>query len=401
MAAMLNPDVDGSQDKKAKALQDFLLDIKCLEPLSEWTKRFNMFDILKLTRYEIRHSNMLAWLLDPNENHGIGDGVLRGVIQHITTNKDVGDVFENLLMNYNSFELRREYNWIDILAVSKENRFVLCLENKIDSGEHDDQLNRYRKTVRDSFPGYRTMFIFLTPYGSEASDPDHWYALSYKDLLMIIEKACKSKNMLPEAELMINNYIDAVRRDIVGDEELKKICAEIYAKHRQALDLIFENKPDNSHRLAEFIKSWLRKQKEEAQIVYPDNNGDDWLKFKSSFLAHLLPEESDMNGKWESGFEKRAFYEFHNIKGRRLELYLVFNMKFIPEESHEICKAFIRCSDKKGISMEQERPFPFLTRRNDFGEDLSEEDTHALLDEMFAEIEKYEQRVSVWFDQHN
>lgn len=36
--------------EKEQALKAFLLDIECLEPLSEWTSRFNLFDILKITR---------------------------------------------------------------------------------------------------------------------------------------------------------------------------------------------------------------------------------------------------------------------------------------------------------------------------------------------------------------
>lgn len=375
-----------------KALQDFLLDIKCLEPLSEWTKRFNMFDILKLTRYEIRHSNMLAWLLDPNENHGIGDGVLRGLIQHITIDKNAEEVFENLLMNYNSFELRREYNWIDILAVSKENKFVLCLENKIDSGEHDDQLNRYRNTVTESFQGYRAMYVYLTPDGVAASDPDNWYALSYKDLLIIIENACKSKNLTPEAELLINNYIDAVRRDIVGDEKLREICAEIYSKHKHALDLIFENKPDNSHKLTEYIKSWLIKKKEDGLLIYPENNGENWIKFKTCFMVELLPDKSDQEKEWP-GFDKYAFYEFNNIKGRRLDLNLIFNTKSIPQECRGNSAIFIESSGKKDMTIDQKRPFPFTTRLSGFSEELSEEETHELLDRMYAELEKYEQNV--------
>lgn len=66
-------DVDG-----AKALKEFLLDIECLDPLAEWTSKFNLFDILKITRTEIRHSNMLSWLLNPSENHGLGDSIIRG-----------------------------------------------------------------------------------------------------------------------------------------------------------------------------------------------------------------------------------------------------------------------------------------------------------------------------------
>lgn len=56
-----------------EALQNFLLDIDCLDELNIWTEKFNLFDILNCSRAEIRHSNMLAWLFDANENHGVGD----------------------------------------------------------------------------------------------------------------------------------------------------------------------------------------------------------------------------------------------------------------------------------------------------------------------------------------
>ena len=66
----------------AIALKKFLLDISCLDQLSEWTKKFNLFNVLKISRAEIRHSNVLAWMLNPNENHGFGDSILRGFIQY-------------------------------------------------------------------------------------------------------------------------------------------------------------------------------------------------------------------------------------------------------------------------------------------------------------------------------
>ena len=48
----------------------------------------------------------------------------------------------------------------------------------------------------------------------------------------------------PDVELMIRNYVDIVRRDIVEDQELIGICNKIYNKHKKALDLIFENRTD-------------------------------------------------------------------------------------------------------------------------------------------------------------
>ena len=40
--------------------------------LVEKTRRLNIFEVLGITKTEIRHSNFLAWLLDPKEAHGLG-----------------------------------------------------------------------------------------------------------------------------------------------------------------------------------------------------------------------------------------------------------------------------------------------------------------------------------------
>jgi hypothetical protein len=39
----------------------------------------NIFDVLKITSAEIRHSNMLAWLLNPQNPHGFGDSILKEI----------------------------------------------------------------------------------------------------------------------------------------------------------------------------------------------------------------------------------------------------------------------------------------------------------------------------------
>ena len=71
---------DSVREDEEEALREFLADSECLEPLSEWTRRLNVFDVLKITNTEIRHSNVLAWLMDPAENHGLHDGVIRGFV---------------------------------------------------------------------------------------------------------------------------------------------------------------------------------------------------------------------------------------------------------------------------------------------------------------------------------
>ena len=49
---------------------------------------FKTFKVLKLENYEIRHSNMFAWLLDPYENHGLQDYVIRNVLASVLLCED-------------------------------------------------------------------------------------------------------------------------------------------------------------------------------------------------------------------------------------------------------------------------------------------------------------------------
>ena len=65
-------DVECNCDGDEEALKAFLLDVGCLDSLSRWTRGINVFEVLGVSRLEIRHSNMLAWLMDPLESHGLG-----------------------------------------------------------------------------------------------------------------------------------------------------------------------------------------------------------------------------------------------------------------------------------------------------------------------------------------
>jgi hypothetical protein len=55
------------------AIDKFLADNPELEDLSAILSTFNVFRALKIEQVEIRHSNVLAWLLDPEETHGLSD----------------------------------------------------------------------------------------------------------------------------------------------------------------------------------------------------------------------------------------------------------------------------------------------------------------------------------------
>ncbi len=380
-------------------LKEFLLDIECLDPLAEWTSRFNLFDILKISRTEIRHSNMLSWLLDPNENHGFGDTILKGFIQYVVTSfSDDKDIFETLLMDCHDFILQREWHNIDLLAVSQKERFLVCIENKIDSKEHDNQLDRYRKTVDDAYPGFKKMFIYLSPEGDEPSDPDNWCSMSYQNVLDIIENAYRKTSLLPDAKLLVENYISTIRRDIVGDERLKQICAEIYAKHQKALDLIFENKPDRAAMLAEIFHAWCAEKDRKGEIVYvPEKSSKSCTRFKTDYLSKLMPDAPEANSGW--GTKNYYFYEIKNLYGTEFYIQLVFSSKDIPDDLRAMCD---RINDYYPARQQKEKwqwRTPFTTKRSKTDEEMNEDKVIEQLDRKLEEIRTFEGRLKELLEQ--
>lgn len=382
----------------ATALKEFLLDIDCLDPLAEWTSKFNLFDILKITRVEIRHSNVLSWLLNPNENHGLGESVIRGFIQYVVTSfSDDSDIFATLLMDCHDFIIQREWHNIDLLAVSASEKFILCIENKIDSGEHDNQLNRYRKIVEDTYPDFRRMYIFLSPEGVESSDPDNWCSMGYQDVIHIVDNSRKKVKLLPEAELLIQNYIDTIRRDIVGDEKLAQICAEIYAKHQKALDLIFENRPDRASDLAAIILAWAKEKTVSGEIeVVPDKCSKSYVRFKTQFMSELLPNSADSLSGW--GTPNYYFYEIRNNEGKEFYIQLSFSSKDIPDELREICDRINEFYPARQKKANWQWRTPVSTKHSKVEDELSEEKIFEMLDKKLSEIKAFEEKLKKQID---
>lgn len=281
-----------------KVLQEFLLDIECLDELLPWTGKFNLFDVLKVSRTEIRHSNMLAWLMDPNENHGLGDAFLKGILQRIMEN-DLGgkyDVFKILLSDMYSFFVYREWKNIDILLVSSEEKILMAIENKIGSHEHSNQLNRYREILETDFIDYKRLYVFLTPDGEEPSDAVNWDVLSYADVVELLEHLYEQKELQPDVSMMIRNYIEVIRRDILEDRQLIDICNKIYNKHKKALDLIFEYRTDGRTQISDAIMKALDKLNKEGMIIHSGDWGN--FVFRTSEMDVVLPMLENSNSSW-------------------------------------------------------------------------------------------------------
>lgn len=319
-------------DEKELALTNFLLDIDCLQELSKWSDKFNIFDVLKSSRNEIRHSNMLAWLLDANENHGIGDNYIRHFFQYLVQESEIKeDVFKFMLLDFYSFSIYREWKNIDIMLLSEDEKVVVVIENKIGSHEHDNQLERYEKIIQDEYPNYKKIFIYLTPDGEEPSS-SNWVVFTYETALDILIKICNSVDLLPDVKLLIDNYINTIRRDIVEDKELVEICNKIYNKHKKALDLIYEYRLDKGQ-LSETIKTVLQEYAKKGKIIFENIKGvNTYIRFYTPNMNKFLPDLLQNNGSWN---DKHVYaYEFA-VRKDSMRLGFVLALKNVPEATKQ------------------------------------------------------------------
>ena len=160
--------MDNELVQQEQSLLRFLDDINCLDKLSPWVDDLNVFDILKLARTEIRHSNMLAWLLDPNANHGLSSSFLYGFLSKLPNllppqkqdDMEGVDFLSLLSSDLSSFRIRREWQNIDVLIISDSMKVVIAVENKIDSGlgkrkDGRTQLDDYDNVIKNSYKGWK------------------------------------------------------------------------------------------------------------------------------------------------------------------------------------------------------------------------------------------------------
>lgn len=223
--------------------------------------RFNFFEAIGAQRREVRHSDFLAFLLNPKGNHGLGDAFLRRFLKH-----SLKTSFSH--PEPSDFQIERETRNIDIFLHDDKNRLAVIIENKIDSDEHDNQLERYWTESHDCYPDFQLFGIYLTPEGEKPEGSVDYVPFSYSAVGNLIEDILGSEKVTrtPAVDLALRHYVEMLRRDIVPGSELRQLCEAVYFRHRDVLDKIFEFKPDLQVIIRECVKDLIGTQPEKFVI---------------------------------------------------------------------------------------------------------------------------------------
>ena len=212
-----------------------------------------------------------------------------------------------------------ERHRIDILLRSQEDKFVCSIENKIFSGEHSNQLERYRHVVEREFEGMIPLYVFLTVEGgrpAKIKDAAHYVPMGYTQIADLIEQTmtARSSSLGVNVQGTLEQFVTSLRRHVLDDSDVRQLARKIYYKHKKAVQLIIEARPDVQQEVRDIIVPIMK----DVPELKPDFSVKSFIRYYPPEWD-LIPELREGEG-W-TGTGRMLLFEFRN--GKNLSLHLV------------------------------------------------------------------------------
>lgn len=292
------------------ALEALVVDNHDLDELEGLLGQFNVFEAIGAVRHELRHSDFLAFLLNPSQNHGLGDELARRLLQKVLIHAGEQPLpvtpIDLDVWDLNELVVQREWQNIDILLLEETLKLAVIIENKIDSSEHSNQLARYYHVVEQHYPGWKILGVYLT---KEGDIPSHsaYLPIDYTTVCEIIERitAKRASTLGDDVRALMIHYTQMLRRHIVSDSEIVELCRRIYRKHQKALDLILEHRPDKQAEIRELLEKIIH---ETPGLIF-DHCSKSYVRFLPESWDSI-PQLKEGSGWTPTG--RMLLFEFEN-----------------------------------------------------------------------------------------
>ena len=303
-------------EKVQKQAHDFLMDLDTRKELQALQKEIggqNIFSILRTERTEIRHSNVLAYLLDPFANHGLdtefAEIFFTNVASALKDKKIDFDIADFTLNNLEEIIVYREKANMDILIVTKDK--LVAIENKTGSALHDSritstdsgedkfvsQLEKYKAYIDTEYPKHHKLFLYLDSNKNFGGDIGEWHFINYSVVQQTLEYFADSKNITDKILLILNDYLENIRRNLMGEitPKTQSLCDSIYRKYKDVIDFIYKNNSFTKEKFHENLRELLKANANELNIEIQE----DWC---TSTLTRFRPKgiivESELDKRW-------------------------------------------------------------------------------------------------------
>ncbi|MAO71053.1 MAG: hypothetical protein CMD02_00910 [Flavobacteriales bacterium] len=243
--------MNNKQKSQIQIINNFLNNVKQdLSKISKKSNKINIFEITGMENQEIKHSNFLSWLFEFNHNEILFD-FLKKVFQH-----DI-DLLRYTESRINGpIHIYREKEDIDILIEDISNSKIFVIENKVNSSESKNQLQKYESISTKLYPSIdcKIYYIYLAKLDSKKPSSGKWALANYNDLSEVLLKYLKDnkKKLKDEIKILIDNYLDLLKKKkIMKNKDLETLCHTIWknSEYREALNILYDHMPKVDDRL--------------------------------------------------------------------------------------------------------------------------------------------------------
>ena len=249
-------------------------------------ENYNLFSILRIEDSELKHSALIANLLDPKGSHGCGDAFLRAFFEIAL--KERAYPFKDCTLpdSYTEYYtgpiVGDTGGRIDILV--KSSSYGLIIENKIYAGDQDKQLTRYDNYGKETFGADGYLLVYLTLYGCDASKESTatksaeevgYLRLSYaEDILRWLEQCARLAYDKPLVRESLNQYIRTIKQLTYQDmnqENIEEII-DLAVDHPEVVATLSSKRDAIAQRIRKkYIFDKLKEYADQKGWLYDDS----------------------------------------------------------------------------------------------------------------------------------
>ena len=253
---------------------------------------YNVFDVLETK--EVKHSKFIASLLDPKGLHYQGDLFLREFINACGIS-DFG-------LDTSNVQVFREYENIDIY-ITDGNKHII-IENKLWTGDHDEQIARYIQAIVDEQDEQneqngiyeRILVLYLTPFDDGIKSLGGIDEVG-KDYLKLGQNQVAFRHISYKNEIL--NWLNAIKAEIINLTDLNVLITQ-YEK-------VVKNLTNQGEKMANAkVKEQIKENYELCAAIY-DNFKSAEIELTNNFFKEVcekLENDPEIKDNWTLSFNK-------------------------------------------------------------------------------------------------
>jgi hypothetical protein len=295
--------------EKLNIIKKQLHDINLNRPL-------NIFDISLIATREVSHSAFLAWLLNPKENHKLGDLFLKELFMLLKINQK----YKSNDIEVDT-EISEKYRRIDII-IEFDNQKV-CIENKIEDYPTIEQITDEIELFKPTIMILLAPSVTLKNFKEELKKLPEVKTISYEQIHNILNKIIEDSNS--DVKYVLQQYINNLEVNIMANK-LNNFNEKslLYVKHSDEIDEIIEEFEEERKEIWKIFLKRLKKKFPDFNYKHFDNweyiilQKEKWLKKKEYdiYIAiDLMAEDVKKNETvFYICFTKKSYPKINQIR---------------------------------------------------------------------------------------